>query len=39
VAFGDFLWDKWNVVGLAISMLGSCIYGFYQVKKHDSSMK
>ena len=34
VAFGDFVFAFWNVTGLAISMIGSCIYGYYQVANH-----
>ena len=34
VAFGDFVFAAWNVTGLALSMIGSCIYGYYQVRNH-----
>ena len=31
VAFGDFEFQPWNVAGLAISLIGSCIYAYDKV--------
>ena len=37
VAFGDFEYHPWNVAGLAISLVGSCIYAYDKVTSQLSS--
>jgi len=33
IAFGDFIFHPFNALGLAISLLGSCSYTYFKVKK------